>query len=91
METEVVGTERPGSPESCGGASEWPLERALFAMAGTVTLLSAVLAALVSPWFLLLTGFVGANQWLYVAVGNCPASLVMRRLGLRSSAERDRT
>ena len=42
--------------------------------AGTVTLLSALLAAVVSPWFLLLTAFVGVNQWLYVVVGACPAS-----------------
>jgi hypothetical protein len=62
----------------------WPLERALFAMAGTVTLLSALLAATVSPWFLLLTAFVGLNQWLYVAAGDCPASLIFKRvLGLR--------
>lgn len=62
----------------------WPLERVLFAMAGTVTLLSAVLVALVSPWFLLLTAFVGLNQWLFVALGACPASLVLARLfGLR--------
>ena len=40
------------------------LERVLFALAGTVTLLSAALAALVSPWFLLLTAFVGVNRWL---------------------------
>ncbi len=58
----------------------WPLERALFALAGTMTLVSAALAALVSPWFLLLTAFVGVNQWLYVAVGACPASLVLTRL-----------
>lgn len=64
----------------------WPLERALFALAGTVTLLSAGLAALISPWFLLLTAFVGVNQWLFVAVGDCPASLILRRaFGLRSS------
>ena len=63
----------------------WPLERVLFAMAGTVTLLSAALAATVSPWFLLLTAFVGVNQWLYVGAGACPASLVMGRVfGLRS-------
>jgi hypothetical protein len=60
--------------------SGWPLERALFALAGTVTLLSAVLAAAVSPWFLLLTAFVGLNQWLYVTVGACPASVVLGRL-----------
>jgi hypothetical protein len=66
-------------------SSDWPLERVLFAMAGTVTLVSVLLAVLVSPWLLLLTAFVGVNQWLYVAVGACPASLVISRLfGLRS-------
>jgi len=64
----------------------WPLERALFALAGTVTLLSAALAAAVSPWFLLLTAFVGVNQWLYVAAGACPASLILKHVfGLRSA------
>jgi hypothetical protein len=63
----------------------WPLERVLFALAGTMTLLSAALAAIISPWFLLLTAFVGVNQWLYVTVGACPASLVLgRALGLQS-------
>jgi hypothetical protein len=57
----------------------WPLERVLFALAGTMTLLSALLAAAVSPWFLLLTAFVGVNHWLYVVVGACPASIVLRR------------
>jgi hypothetical protein len=61
------------------------VERVLFALAGTMTLLSAALAALVSPWFLLLTAFVGINQWLYVLLGACPASLVLGRLfSLRS-------
>jgi len=59
--------------------ARWPLERVLFALAGTVTLISALLAATVSTWFLLLTAFVGVNQWLYVLVGNCPASIVLRR------------
>ena len=57
----------------------WPLERVLFALAGSVTLISALLAALVSPWFLLLTAFVGINQWLYVLVGGCPASAILKR------------
>jgi hypothetical protein len=60
-------------------ARAWPLERVLFALAGSVTLISAGLAALVSPWFLLLTAFVGVNQWLYVIVGACPASMVLKR------------
>ena len=57
----------------------WPLERVLFALAGSMALLSALLAALVSPWFLLLTVFVGLNQWLFVSVGACPASLLLER------------
>jgi hypothetical protein len=51
-------------------------------MAGTVALLSAALAAFISPWFLVLTAFVGINQWLYVAFGACPASIVLRRFGV---------
>jgi hypothetical protein len=70
----------------CRERAGWPLERVLFALAGTMTLLSAALAAVVSPWFGLLTAFVGVNQWLYVVVGACPASVVLRRtLGLRSA------
>jgi len=71
----------PGAITSTARTS-WPLERVLFALAGTMTLLSALLAATVSPWFLLLTAFVGINQWLYVGFGNCPASLVLDRFGV---------
>ncbi|HET8758330.1 MAG TPA: DUF2892 domain-containing protein [Solirubrobacteraceae bacterium] len=74
------------TPTSSCSTAGWPLERVLFALAGTVTLLSALLAATVSPWFLLLTAFVGVNQWLYVAAGACPASLLLSRLfALRSA------
>lgn len=65
----------------------WPAERVLFALAGTMTLLSVLLVLLVSPWFLLLTAFVGVNQWLYVTVHACPASLVLQRFGLRRTCE----
>ena len=56
------------------------LQRVLFALAGTMTLLSAALAAFVSPWFLLLAVFTGLNQWLFVLTGACPASLVLSRI-----------
>jgi hypothetical protein len=79
-------TRTPVVEPACIERTGWPLERVLFALAGTMTLLSATLAALVSPWFLLLTGFVGVNQWLYVVVGACPASIVIKRaLGLQSA------
>ena len=66
----------------------WPLERVLFALAGTVVLTSALLTAVVSPWFLLLTAFVGLNQWAFVVAGACPASVVLRRFGIESRCAR---
>jgi hypothetical protein len=62
------------------GTETWPTTRILFLMAGTMSLLSALLAATVSPWFLLLTAFVGLNQLVYVTVGACPASLIIERV-----------
>ena len=51
------------------------------------SLVGALLAAIVSPWFLLLVAFVGVNQWLYVIAGDCPASLILRRVaGLERGA-----
>ena len=58
------------------------LERLLFALAGSVTLSSVLLGVVVSPWFLAAAVFAAANQWLFALVGDCPASLVLRRLGL---------
>jgi hypothetical protein len=84
--SEVIHRTLPEPIASTAGGTpartSWPLERILFALAGTMTLVSALLAAIVSPWFLLLTAFVGINQWLYVLVGSCPASLVLGRFGI---------
>ncbi|HEX4109740.1 MAG TPA: hypothetical protein VHX88_16510 [Solirubrobacteraceae bacterium] len=66
-------------------AARWPLERVLFAIAGTLTLFSVIMTAAVSPWWLVLTGYVGVNQWIYVVRGFCPSSYLLRRgCGLRS-------
>ena len=75
-------------PEVRSPARRWPLERVLFALAGTMTAISVLLAVLVSPWFLLLTGFVAINQLAFVAFGNCPSSWLLRRYaGLRGAGE----
>jgi hypothetical protein len=67
----------------------WPLERVLFGLAGTMTGLSALLSALVSPWFLLLTGFVSLNLLLFATIGHCGASLILRHgFGLQSECDR---
>lgn len=57
-----------------------PLELVLFAIAGTVTLASVLLAVIVSPWFLVLTAFVGVSEWLFVLIGDCPSSVVLRKI-----------
>lgn len=57
----------------------WPLERVLFALAGSMTLSSVMFAVVVNPWFVVLAALVGVNQLLYVTTGICPASLVLER------------
>ncbi|WP_198347381.1 YgaP family membrane protein [Nocardia terrae] len=58
------------------------IDRAVLAVAGTVTLLGVVLAVAVSPWFLLLTAFAGVNQLQASLTGFCPAAILLRRLGV---------
>ena len=73
----------PAPSVSSPATTRWPMERVLFALAGTMVLLSALLAAVVSSWFLLLTAFVGVNLWLFTVLGGCGASLLLGRVGLR--------
>ncbi|TVR51999.1 MAG: DUF2892 domain-containing protein [Puniceicoccaceae bacterium] len=50
-------------------------------LAGSMVLLSLGLAQLHSPWWLLLTGFVGLNLIQSALTGFCPPTLIGRRLG----------
>lgn len=79
MTTAQAHVQAPATLPEAEAADSWPLERVLFLLAGSMTILSAALAALVSPWFLLLTVFVGLNQLAYVAFGNCPSSWLLQR------------
>ena len=58
------------------------VDKAVFAFAGAMVLLSLALAYLVSPWWLLLTVFVGANLLQSAFTGFCPAAMVFKRMGL---------
>ena len=58
------------------------LDRAVLALAGTIILLSVLLTALVSTWWLLVTTFVGLNLLQSSVTGFCPAALVLAKLGL---------
>ena len=58
------------------------LDRAIFAFAGVMILLSVALVYFVSPWWLLLTAFVGLNLLQSSVTGFCPAAIVFRKLGV---------
>ena len=64
------------------------LDRAVLLLAGTITLISALFAALVSPWWLLLTGFVGLNLVQSSVTGLCPAVTLLRATGPMSGIGR---
>ncbi len=58
-------------------------DRAVLFFAGFMTLLSALLAWLVSPWWLLLTALVGANMIQASITGICPAAMLFKALGTK--------
>ena len=72
----------PGQMTGCAADGGWPLQRILFLLAGTVTLLGVLATLAFSRWFLLIPAVVGANQLLMVATDWCPMSLLLTRLGV---------
>ena len=59
--------------------------RAVMVLAGTMVLISLLLATLFSPYWLLLTAFVGANMLQSAFTGFCPAAKIFKALGLKSA------
>jgi hypothetical protein len=60
------------------------IDRAVLAFAGFMALLSLALSWLLSPYWLWLTAFVGANMLQASFTGFCPAAMVFKRLGARA-------
>ena len=60
------------------------VDRAVFAFAGVMILLSLALAHFVSPLWLWFTAFVGLNLLQSSITGFCPAAMVFRKLGIAS-------
>lgn len=58
------------------------LDRAVLAFAGVMILASVALVHFVSPWWLLLTAFVGLNLLQSSVTGFCPAAIVFKKLGV---------
>jgi hypothetical protein len=59
------------------------IDRAVMAFAGTMILLSLALSQWNSPYWLLLTGFVGLNLLQAAFTGFCPLAILLKRLGVR--------
>ncbi len=58
------------------------IDRMVMAFAGAMVLLSIALAHFVSPWWMLLAGFVGLNLFQSAFTGFCPLAIILRRLGV---------
>lgn len=61
--------------------NDMSVNQAVSAFAGTMVLLSLVLALWVSPHFLWLTAFVGANLLQSAFTGFCPSARIFRAMG----------
>lgn len=57
------------------------IERSLRLIAGAVVLASLALGVWVSPWWLLLTAFVGVNLFQSAFTNWCPMMTILRRVG----------
>lgn len=60
------------------------IDRVVLVFAGSVVLISTVLAATVSAKFLFVTGFVGANLLQSALTRFCPLASLLKRAGLPS-------
>jgi hypothetical protein len=63
---------------------EMNIDRAVLAFASMMVLVSLLLTWFVSPYWVLLTVFVGLNMLQAAFTGVCPAAMVFRKLGLKA-------
>ena len=59
------------------------VENGVRVFAGTLVLISVALVYFVSPWWLLLTAFVGVQLIQSAFTGFCPPAFLLRKLGLK--------
>jgi hypothetical protein len=60
------------------------IDRAVMMFAGIMILVSLALGLYVSPWWFLMTAFVGLNLMQASLTGFCPAAMLFKRLGCKS-------
>jgi len=62
------------------------IDRVVLAFAGAMVLISLALGLLVSPYWFLLTAFVGLNLFQSAFTGFCPLAIILKKLGLAPGA-----
>jgi cellulose synthase/poly-beta-1,6-N-acetylglucosamine synthase-like glycosyltransferase len=67
----------------------WYLERIIWLIAGIFTFLSAVLAAIHSPYWLILTALVGINLIIFSLTGFCLMANLIYALGARPRLQKE--
>jgi hypothetical protein len=62
------------------------IDRIVLAFAGSMVLVGLVLGYYVSPYWLILTAFVGANLLQLSFTGFCPLAIVLKKAGVTPGA-----
>ena len=60
------------------------VENGVRLLAGIMVLISVALTLLVSPWFLVLTVFVGINLVQSAFTGFCPAEAILKKMATKA-------
>lgn len=63
------------------------IERALFILAGSMVVITALLSKYHNPLWIWFTVFVGLNLFQSAFTGFCPAKSIMKKMGLKTEAE----
>lgn len=63
-----------------------PIERIVMGFAGLVNLVGLALGRYVSPWWFLLSAFVGLNLFQAFITGFCPLAIFLKAVGLKPGA-----
>lgn len=62
------------------------IDRVVMAFAGAVVFVTMLLSLIHSPYWLILTGFVGANLLQAAFTGFCPLAWMLKKIGVRPGA-----
>ena len=62
------------------------VENGIRVFAGTIVLISVALVYFFSPWWLLLTAFIGIQLIQSAFTGFCPPSFFLRKLGFKDGS-----